>query len=521
MRKIKGTAIIVILAAGFLWLNACGESGSSTEVTSVRNQVDYATAQKVELNEDGSYTPKTGDRYVGIRIAFEDGADWQFLTICNGDTVVDCGVNSDMSEFTIKDDYIGKSYKDAFIAFFKFHSQYDNHGKVTEIQLMTPEGGDSEKEYASVFKEIVKEIAPKAENGYFGEDKKRFAERISIYTEAYAWEISEARREQEREEERLAEEERRIREEDERRKAEEAAEAERKKPVSSVEEIRARLNQGIDEVTLGGDIVIDVSSDTLTGVIIHCEGHTVTFTGMWPAVAPTTPDKRTGIELENAGKVDLSGLSADINSFNHPDWVGGGCNFVLIRETNYKNVIAPAGYEPNNPPECPPFTGYISYGIDDEGMNEGFGYQGPGTTYEEQNALETKVVTAILTEGDADSVEGDYGRDYAFWTKLEIDVGNTVLPNQDYQYMTLKPGASLKITGSITLTGGRLGWQVSEYSQLDINGLTLVKKHPSPDMLKISFSPSVGIDTSKLNCKGSGGTIKFDISDSSYNVTIW
>ena len=87
--------------------------------------------------------------------------------------------------------------------------------------------------------------------------------------------------------------------------------------------------------------------------------------------------------------------------------------------------------------------------------------------------------------------------------------------------MTLKPGASLKITGSITLTGGRLGWQVSEYSQLDINGLTLVKKHPSPDMLKISFSPSVGIDTSKLNCKGSGGTIKFDISDSSYNVTIW
>lgn len=521
MGKIKGTAIISILIAGFLCMSACGDVGSSTEETESKTSINLETVKAVELNTDGSYTPKSGNRYVGIRISFEDGEDWQFYTICNGDTVIDCGVNSQMSELTVKDDFIGKSYKDAFVGFFKFHSQYDDHGKVKEIQLMTPEGGDSEKEYASVLKELAKEIAPKADTGYMGEDKERFIERISIYTEGYAARVAEAKGEIEREKEREAEQQRQLKEEEERKQAEKAEEEWRTKPLSSVAEIRERLDKGIDEVTLGGDIVIDVSSDTLTGVIIHCEGHTVTFTGMWPAVAPTTPDKRTGIELENAGKVDLSGLSADINSFNHPDWVGGGCNFVLIRETNYKNVIAPAGYEPNNPPECPPFTGYISYGIDDEGMNEGFGYQGPGTTYEEQNALETKVVTAILTEGDADSVEGDYGRDYAFWTKLEIDVGNTVLPNQDYQYMTLKPGASLKITGSITLTGGRLGWQVSEYSQLDINGLTLVKKHPSPDMLKISYNPAVGIDTSKLNCKGGGGTIKFDQSDNSYNVTIW
>ncbi|MBR6396411.1 MAG: hypothetical protein IKS09_05530, partial [Lachnospiraceae bacterium] len=106
-------------------------------------------------------------------------------------------------------------------------------------------------------------------------------------------------------------------------------------------------------------------------------------------------------------------------------------------------------------------------------------------------------------------------------TNLEIDVGNTVLPNQDYQFLTLKPGSSLKITGTIALTGGRLGWRVTEASQLDINGLTLTKKHPSPDMVKIEYNPSAGLDTSLLNCKASSGTIKFDLSDTGYSITIW
>lgn len=520
MGKIKGTAIISILMAGFLCMSACGETGSSTEETSPRPSTNLETLKEVELNTDGSYTPKSGNRYVGIRIAFEDGEDWQFYTICNGDTVVDCGVNSQMSELTVKDDFIGKSYKDAFVDFFKFHSQYDDHGKVKEIQLMTPEGGDSEKEYASVLKELAKEIAPKADTGYMGEDKERFIERISIYTEGYAARVAEAKGEIEREKEREAEQQRQLKEEEERKQAEKAEEEWRTKPVKSVAEIRERLDKGIDEVTLGADIAIDVSADPLDGTLIHCDGHSVTVNGTWPAVN-AHKDGRTGIELDNAGMVDLSGLSVDTDSIVHSEWLGRGYNIVAIKETSYKNVTAPSGYEPNNPPECPPFTGYIGYGIDDEGMNEGFGYQGPRTTYEEQNALETKVVTAILTEGDADSVEGDYYSDFAIWTNLEIDVGNVVLPNQDYQFLTLKPGSSLKISGSITLTGGRLGWSVSEYSQLDISGLTLVKKHPSPDMLKITYNPATGIDTSKLNCKGGGGTIKFDQSDNSYNVTIW
>ena len=520
MRKIKGTAIISILAAGFLWLNACGESGSSIEETLSKPSTNLETLKDVELNTDGSYTPKTGDRYVGIRIAFEDGEDWQFYTICNGDTVIDCGVNSHMSEITVKEDYIGKNYKDAFVEFFRFHSQYDNHGKVTEIKLMTPEGDDSETEYASVLKDLAKEIAPKAETGYMGEDKERFIERISIYTEGYAARVAEAKGEAEREKEREEEEQRRLKEEEERKQAEKAEEEWRTKPISSVAEIREHLDKGFDEVWLAGDIVIDVGVDPLDGTIIHCEGHSVTIKGTWAPVNLHT-DGRTGIELENAGKVDMSGLSVDTDSIDHSEWLGGGFNIVVVRETGYKNVTAPSGYKPNEPPECAPFAGYVSYGIDDDGMNEGFGYQGPRISYEDLNAIETKVVTAILTEGDADSVEGDYDGDFSIWTHLDIDVGSTVLPNQDYQFLTLKPGGSLKITGSITLTGGRLSWRVSEYSQLDINGLTLVKKHPSPDMLKISYNSSVGIDTSKLNCKGGGGTIKFDQSDSSYNVTIW
>jgi hypothetical protein len=520
MRRTKITVIAISLITGAALLTACGNLGSGNAGTADTPSTSLENVAEIELNSDGTYTPKSGDRYVGIRIEFEDGNDWQFYTICKGDTVVDCGVNSAMAEYTIKEDYIGKNYKDAFVDFYNFHSQYEDHGDVAEIQIMNPDGADAEDEYADVLAEVAKKIAPKAKTGYMGEDKDRFIERIGIYTESYAWEISEERREKEREEEAAAEEERKRKEEEERRLAEEALEAERNTPVSSAAEIRKRLDKGIDSAILGSDIVIDVSSDTLEGIYIECEGHAVTIKGTWPKVAPGR-DGRSGIELMNAGKVDMSGLTINGETFTDEEWVRNGYEFVRMRDTNYKNVTFPSGLVPNEPPEVAPFEGCVCCGIEDDGMNENLGYMGPSVTYEEQKELETKVVTAILTEGDADNVEGAYDGDFAVWTNLEIDVGNTVLPNQDYQFLTLKPGSSLKITGTIALTGGRLGWRVTEASQLDINGLTLTKKHPSPDMVKIEYNPSAGLDTSLLNCKASSGTIKFDLSDTGYSITIW
>ena len=131
-------------------------------------------------------------------------------------------------------------------------------------------------------------------------------------------------------------------------------------------------------------------------------------------------------------------------------------------------------------------------------------------------------MTAILTEGDADSVlEDPDHRINEFWTEMEIDVGDVVLPDQDYQMFKLHPGAKLKISGKIALTGGKLDWEVSEPDQLDIRDLTLVKKHASPDMVKVRFDPTIGINEDLLQAKAASGKIMFNKGDSSYDITIW
>jgi len=79
----------------------------------------------------------------------------------------------------------------------------------------------------------------------------------------------------------------------------------------------------------------------------------------------------------------------------------------------------------------------------------------------------------------------------------------------------------VKISGTITLTGGKLDFTVCESEQLDIRGLTLIKQHPSPDMVKIRYELSAGLNTGLLQAKAGKGTIKFTLGESAYDITIW
>ena len=219
--------------------------------------------------------------------------------------------------------------------------------------------------------------------------------------------------------------------------------------------------------------------------------------------------------------VDMTQLVISEDMFNEVEWIGNVYTFVAICDTDYNKVSFPVGMIPNWNPEVAPFKGFMTCGYDEAGLKENVSYCGPYITYEEQNKLDRANVAKIVTEGDLLENGIDSNSDYAVWTNVELDVGNVVLPNQDYQHITVKPGGSLKITGKITITGGRLDWAVTANGQLDISGITLVKRHPSPDMMIIRCRDFSDLDVSHLQPKAESGTIKFSLSDESYYITIW
>ena len=129
---------------------------------------------------------------------------------------------------------------------------------------------------------------------------------------------------------------------------------------------------------------------------------------------------------------------------------------------------------------------------------------------------------AVLTEGDAESViNSNNPGDVKIWTEVEVDVGEVDLPDQDYQEIQIMPGGKLTIKGTIGVTGGRLNFTVYDTDCLDIRELVLVKKHLTPDMVKIRFERGLEINTDLLQATTDEGEIKFDMAEDSYNITIW
>jgi len=165
---------------------------------------------------------------------------------------------------------------------------------------------------------------------------------------------------------------------------------------------------------------------------------------------------------------------------------------------------------------------FVVYRISDEGDECIIEYRGPSSTYEERHELEVKIVTAVLTEGDAESViNSNNPSDVKIWTEVEVDVGEVDLPDQDYQEIQIMPGGKLTIKGTIGVTGGRLNFTVYDTDCLDIRELVLVKKHLTPDMVKIRFERGLEINTDLLQATTDEGEIMFDMGEDSYNITIW
>ena len=520
---------------------AC-EGGGAEKASEQRvggfKEIDAAealAAARDSLNEDGGYTVPKGDLYIGIHYDFEDGAYWELMTICKGNIVIDCARNSALERFMYKEEYIGKSYEQAFRDFYEFNHASEDHGLPDKITLILMES-EQQKKYENLLNSLKEAVSSAAETAFETDDEWHFDETILQFTQDYVLRLEENVRRKEEEAEAAAREEERIRLEEEARIAEEEERRREEErlfyPVSAVSEIKERKALGINDFILATDLEINMDDGFPTDIKIDCEGHSVTIKGVFRENMKGTS---RGIELWNASYVDLSGFAIDRAAFPDEDYLPEKTGLtdqnrqyvgiITIFDTNYKNVTFPSDIPNRNDfdgRDRSVFEGYFYCEINDDGDREGITFAGPQTSYEARKELDVAIVREILTNGDADELLGeDYRGEYAVWTDVEIDLGEVTLPNQDYKGIILKPGASLKLSGTITLTGGKLDFTVCESEQLDIRGLTLIKQHPSPDMVKIRYELSAGLNTGLLQAKAGKGTIKFTLGESAYDITIW
>lgn len=118
-----------------------------------------------------------GDLYIGIRYEFEDGAYWELMTVCEKNAVTDCSRNSALERFMYKEEYVGKTYEQAFQDFYFLNQPAEDHGLPVKITLILMKD-DNRKKYENVLKSIMETIAPSAETDVQEDDRWHFDEVI-------------------------------------------------------------------------------------------------------------------------------------------------------------------------------------------------------------------------------------------------------------------------------------------------------------------------------------------------------
>lgn len=452
------------------------------------------------LNEDGTYTPKEGDFYIGAAFNYVGAELLAIDLICKDGLVVDCGNSGGISGEFRKEDYIGLSYMEAVEKYYETFGAERNIKDADEIIIsVTPDMDNDRDPIREEFQKLAEKIGfPPNKINFASDPKERFNEKIAAFTE-------DAVRKQAQDGG-----------QDEGQGGGKESEIPTLLEAASFDELKKGYEAGCREFVLTGDVNIDLNQCDLYDSIIECGGHSVTVSGV---IRYREGVGAVEVRFENPGAVDLSAVSVDEDSFESKDTVRQSWG-LTFHGGDYKNLKMPSGiYSREDKVDFVPFEGHAWIDINDDGTDFFLGFAGPNVSYDELHEKEIQIMTAILTEGDAEGLETQ--NNMMFWTKMEIDVGDVTLPDQDYWGFKLMPGASLKISGKITITGGRFGWNISEGDQLDIRDLTLVKKHASPDMVKISFDSSVVINEELLQAKAGSGKIMFDKSADSYNITIW
>lgn len=499
MKKILATAMSAVLACSVL-LTGC--KGKEPDAPVPENSGESDTLAT------GDYALPEYQHCVGMKIE-TDVHIYEMFLLCNeDDTVVDCGTSEYVPRYD-KADYVGKPYEPA-LKFFFYLIDGQQDQKIINVSPVIIEGENFSK-YSQVFQRIKDECFPDMPMEPVIESRDFFEQSVIESDASYKGQWKE-----------LVDGENGGQQGTGDPNPPPPNAPSYDTPAMSVEEIVQRKAEGAPATDVGCDITIDLSKDIVSEINLNCDGHKVTVKGSIAKENMVT-GFHSILTIENASAVDMSELVVSADDFNPEDYIGSGATIVKIRNTSYKDVIFPESMPDSQDDRyVSPMDGFVSYHISDEGDEMGIEYRGPTTTYEERHELEVKIVTAVLTEGDAESViQTNAPGEVKIWTEVEVDVGEVDLPDQNYQEIQIMPGGKLTIKGTIGVTGGRLEFTLYDPEGLDIRELVLVKKHMTPDMVKIRFERGFVVNTDLLQATTDEGEIMFDMGEDSFNITIW
>ncbi|MBO4750474.1 MAG: hypothetical protein J5546_09165 [Lachnospiraceae bacterium] len=286
--------------------------------------------------------------------------------------------------------------------------------------------------------------------------------------------------------------------------------------VHNMQEAREFLSQGIHRLNLVSDFVIDLDADMLAGAEFICHGYRMTVIGIWRDFQ-IYGDQITGIEIKDASHVDLSGMSIDPDSFDQTQNPGMVYSVVAVTEKEQSRVTLPSGYVTREQmlPLVAPFEAFCCYEFAIDGQPQvNVCYVSPDTTYEALQKLETQAVYDILTKGHCrDVIDTGESNDLRLYTDITVNIGNSTLPGTNIMFMSLWNGASLRLSGTLTVTGNSTECtpriSVRSGSYLDISGLSLINNHPYSDVFIVDVVES-GANTSGLNPRAAAGALRVE-----------
>ncbi len=485
------TAIVLALSIAFtVALSGCsGKTGGSDASSSAASESVSPSAPK----------PVEGPNYIGVRVETEQNGGhiaMDLYMICKDNNITNCGTCEYTPGFN-KVDFVGKTYKEG-VRNFSGLLKADPNIKIVGLGAMIA-GDEDFESYRYDFEEgkntYCREINVE---GIARDTADKFIEMCRISDEKYQGEWKDPG-------------------------SGGGSGEPQVQHAKTVEDIRKQMDSGIDRVTLGDDITIDVSTDDIFGVAMDCNGFSVTIKGKLDGnAAYKKAGKNVLFELENAAAVNMSELSVSAKSFNKDDFAKTDVMIAVLHDLSSSEVIWPKGVAVRkNTRNMSPIADYLDYNVSGSKMD--LTYHGPAYTYADRNKLETAMVKAVLTKGKASGFKDDKGQklDCQIWTKVTVKVGKSKLPQSEPQEIIIMKGGKLTVKGTIAVTGGRLNFTINGSDCLDIRNLKLTKKHPSPDMVKIRFAKGVKVNMKLLKAKATSGKIKIIKGTDSVDISIW
>ena len=298
------------------------------------------------------------------------------------------------------------------------------------------------------------------------------------------------------------------------------------------------IGEGSYPIKISKDITLSLNTaSAYKDIVLDCNGQNVTISGNFSLDI----ENFQPLCIENAKSVDLSGLTVDMESATKLKPAGprpgeteeeaywnpqnSMVDIVRIKGTPQSSIIIPELFEnpqnvERNEKNSSIFDPYCEYEVKDNEIL--LKVIGPRDDYEARNEKEIKVLEEIFTNGEYHSLTGQTSNNfYYICTDVTMDIGECTLPNMDYEAICVGKGGHLVLTGTLYITGGTFKMETYQHDGIDITGLTIVKKHPSPDMIQIGFDPEEGIDEELYKCKTSSGEVKFSKGSDRISITVW